>query len=88
MRPLERPQLEVIKDCEEEFLRVAWGKGSVVLVDSEYCDATDAAGVVLWENACTAKSRGKRKVGRAIECLDQDSAVGRLHKYKSRPMVV
>ena len=30
-----------------------------MLVESEYCDATDAAGVVAWENACTAKKTGK-----------------------------
>ena len=59
MRPLERPQLDVMNDWVSELLRVAWGNGRPVLVESEYCDATDAAGVVDWANACTAKNTGK-----------------------------
>lgn len=46
MRPLERPQLDVMKDWVSELSRVAVGKGIVVLVESEYCDAADAGGVV------------------------------------------
>jgi hypothetical protein len=61
MRPLERPHLELIKVCVEELDWVALGNGSVILVGRPYSDATDGGAVVLWENACTAKSTGKRK---------------------------
>jgi hypothetical protein len=61
MRPFERPQLDVINDCVSALLRVALGYARVVLVEREYCDAADAAGV-LWENACTAaKATSKKK---------------------------
>jgi hypothetical protein len=61
MRPLERPQLDVRKDWVSLFARVAEGNGRLVLVVSENCDATDAAGVVDWESACTPKRTGKNK---------------------------
>jgi len=64
MRPLERPQLDVMKDCVPELSSVALGKGSVVLVDSENCDATDAAGVAAWDNARAAKRAGRKKASR------------------------
>jgi hypothetical protein len=48
-----------MKDWASELLRVAWGNGRPVLVESEYCDATDAAGVADWANARTAKNTGK-----------------------------
>ena len=50
MRPLERPQLELIKVCVEELDWVAWGIEREVLAESPY---TEATAVVLWENACT-----------------------------------
>jgi len=56
MRPLERPQLDVMKDWVSELPRVAVGKGIVVLVESEYCDAADAGGVVC-ASVCVAKRR-------------------------------
>lgn len=56
MRPLERPQLDVMKDWLSELSRVAVGKGIVVLVESEYNDATDA-GWVVCAHACAAKRR-------------------------------
>jgi len=46
MRLLERPQLDVMKDWVSELLRVAWGNGGLVLVESEHCDAADPASVV------------------------------------------
>jgi hypothetical protein len=58
MRPLERPQLDVMKDWVSELSRVAVGKGIVVLVESEYCDAADASGVVC-ANAWAATKRRK-----------------------------
>jgi len=61
MRPLERPQLDVRKDWVSLFARVAWGNGRLVLVVREYWDATDAAGVVDWESACTPKRTGRNK---------------------------
>ena len=53
MRPLERPQLELIKVCVEELDWVACGIGREVLVETLESPYTDAAAVVLWENACT-----------------------------------
>ena len=38
--------------------RAAWGNGRLVLVESEYCDATDAGGLVDWDNDSTAKNTG------------------------------
>ena len=46
MRPLEKPQLELINVCMEELDWVACGIGREVLVESPHCDVTDTATVV------------------------------------------
>jgi hypothetical protein len=53
MRPFPRDQEESIKDCAAAEAWVTEGNGRTVLVESEYCEARELAGIF-----CTAATRG------------------------------
>ena len=66
VRSLERPHLELIKGCVEDFDWVAAEKGSVVLVERPYSDASELA--VMHITVCAQDTYGSTDGKHFIYC--------------------